>query len=98
MLHETCTKVWPAYLVTVTKLDHAKERIKHIMEKEIPAVVPHVELKPLEHEPTTTTVYPKPTTKAYTETKSIAYTDTRRKKRFIADSISLVFRDSQLLI
>ena len=41
VLHETCTKVWPAYLATITKLDHAKERIKHIMEKEIPAVVPN---------------------------------------------------------
>ena len=46
VLHETCTKVWPAYLATITKLDHAKERIKHIMEKEIPAVVPNFELKP----------------------------------------------------
>ena len=24
VLHETCTKVWPAYLATITKLDHAK--------------------------------------------------------------------------
>ena len=45
VLHETCTKVWPAYLATVTKLDHARERISHIMEKEIPAVVPNFKLK-----------------------------------------------------
>ena len=44
VLHETCTKVWPAYLATITKLDHAKERIKKIMEKEIPAVLPKFEL------------------------------------------------------
>ena len=84
VLHETCTKVWPAYLATITKLDHARERIKHIMEKEIPAVVPNFELKPIEPEPTTTTAYPEPRTKAYIETKSIAYPDTRRKKRFIS--------------
>ena len=48
ILHETCTKVWPAYLATVTKLDHARERIAHIMEKEIPAVIPNFKLKPLE--------------------------------------------------
>ena len=89
MLHETCTKVWPAYLATVTKLDHARERIQHIIEKEIPAVVPNFKLKPLDPEPTTTTANPEPRTKAYIETKSIAYPDTRRKKRFIADLISL---------
>ena len=80
VLHETCTKVWPAYLATITKLDHAKERIKHIMEKEIPAVVPNFELKP---EPTTTTAYPESASEAYIETRS------KRKKRFIADLISL---------
>ena len=47
ILHETCLKVWPAYLATVTKLDHARERITHMMEKEIPAVVPNYKLKPL---------------------------------------------------
>ena len=75
MLHETCsTEVWPAYLATITKLDHAKERIKHIMEKEIPAVVPNFELKPIEPEPATvTTAYPK----------------AKRAKRFITDLISL---------
>ena len=31
ILHETCTNVWPAYLATVTKFDHARERIAHIM-------------------------------------------------------------------
>ena len=45
ILHETCTKVWPAYLATITKLEHARERINYIMEKEIPAVVPNFELK-----------------------------------------------------
>ena len=59
------------------------------MEKEIPAVVPNFELKPLDPEPTTTTAYPESRTKAYTETKSITYPDTRRRKRFIADLISL---------
>ena len=82
VLHETCTKVWPAYLATITKLDHAKERIKHIMEKEIPAVVPNFELKPLKLEPSTT-AYPETGTEAYIETRS------KRKKRFIADLISL---------
>ena len=89
VLHETCTKVWPAYLATITKLDHARERIKHIMEKEIPAVVPNFELKPLESELATTTANPEPRTKAYIETKSLSYPDTRRRKRFIADLISL---------
>ena len=63
VLHETCTKVWPAYLATITKLDHARERIKHIVEKEIPAVVPYFELKPLEPEPATTTTCPEAGTK-----------------------------------
>ena len=31
ILHETCVKAWPAYLATVTKLDHARERITHII-------------------------------------------------------------------
>ena len=89
MLHKTYTKVWPAYLATVTKPDHARERIQHIMEKEIPAVVPNFELKPLEPEPATTTAYPEQRKKAYIETKSIAYPDTKRKRRFIADLISI---------
>ena len=37
ILHETCLKVWPAYLATVTKLDHARGRITHIMEKRNPS-------------------------------------------------------------
>ena len=82
MIHETYTNIWPAYLATITKLDHAKERIKHIMEKEIPAVVPNFELKPLKLEPTTT-AYPETGTEASIETRS------KRKKRFIADLISL---------
>ena len=45
-------KFEPAYLATISKLEHSKERIKHIMEKEIPAVVPNFELK--QHEATTT--------------------------------------------
>ena len=32
VLHETCTKVWSACLATITKLDHARERIKDKME------------------------------------------------------------------
>ena len=55
MLYETCTQVWPAYLATINKLEHSKQRIKYIMEKEIPAVVPNSKLR--QHEPTTTT-YP----------------------------------------
>ena len=86
ILHETSTKVWPAYLATVTKLDHARERIAHIMEKVIPAVVPNFKLKPLEPEPTSTTTYPTTTEK---HSQTIAYPDTRRKKRFIVDLISL---------
>ena len=31
--HETYLRVWPASLATVTKLDHARERIAYIMEK-----------------------------------------------------------------
>ena len=89
VLHETGIKVWPAYLATITKLDHARERIQHIMEKEIPAVIPNFELKPLNPEPTTTIAYPEPRTKSYTETKSLSYPGTKRRKRFIADLISL---------
>ena len=88
VLHETCTKIWPAYLATITKLDHARDRIKHIMEKEIPAVLPNFKLKPLEPEPTVT-AYPETGTKASIETRTIDYAITKRKKRFIADLISL---------
>ena len=86
ILHETCLKIWPAYLATVTKLDHARERITHIMEKEIPAVVPNYKLKPIQPEPTATTAYPTTTKK---HIQAIAFPDTRRKKRLIADHISL---------
>ena len=72
-MYETCTKVWPAHLATITKLDHSKERIQHIMEKESCAVVSDFELKTIEPEPTTTT----------------ADTKARRVKRFITDLISL---------
>ena len=56
------------------------------MEKEIPAVVPNFKLKPLKPEPTSTIAYPTTTEK---HTQTIAFPDTRRKKRFIADLISL---------
>ena len=55
------------------------------MEKEIPAVVPNYKLKPLEPEPATTT-YPT-TTERYFET--VMMPELKRKKRFIADLISL---------
>ena len=55
VLYETCTQVWPAYLATINKLEHSKERIKLIMEKEIPAVVPNFRLRQPEF---TTTLYP----------------------------------------
>ena len=80
VLYETCTQVWPAYLATISKLEYSKERIKHIMEKEIPALVPNFELK--QYEPTTTT---------YPEMESESYVGIGpRKKRFITDLISLV--------
>ena len=82
-MYETFNKAWPAYLATITKLDHAKDRIKHIMKKEISAVVPNFELKPIEPEPTTTT------TATTAKTKRILYPETKRAKRFIADLISL---------
>ena len=37
LLFETCQKIWPAYIGTIAKLDNSQERIKHIMEKEIPS-------------------------------------------------------------
>ena len=42
----------PAYMGTIAKLDESQERIRHIMEKEIPAVVPDFKLRPA---PTETT-------------------------------------------
>ena len=56
------------------------------MEKEIPAVVPNFKLKPLEPEPTSTTAYPTTTEK---HSQTIAFPDARRKRRLIADLISL---------
>ena len=79
MLHETCTQVWPAYLATISKFEHSKERIKPIMEKEIPAVVPNFRLR--QHE-LTTTVYPGIESESYVGIRS-------RKKRFITDLIRL---------
>ena len=79
VLYETFTQVWPAYLATISKLDHSKERIKLIMEKEIPAVVPNFRLK--QHE-LTTTAYPYIESESYVRTVS-------RKKRFRTDLISL---------
>ena len=46
LLFETCQKIWPAYIGTISKLENSQERIKHIMEKEIPAVVPDFKLRP----------------------------------------------------
>ena len=79
VLYETCTQVWQAYLDTINKLEHSKERIKHIIEKEIAAVVPNFRLR--QHELTT---------KAYPGIESESYVGIRsRKKRFITDLISL---------
>ena len=52
LLLETCQKIWQAYIGTIAKLDDSQERIRHIMEKEIPAVVPDFKLRPA---PTETT-------------------------------------------
>ena len=71
---------WSAYLATINKLKHSKERIKHIMEKEISAVVPNFELK--QHE-LTTTAYPE------MESESDIGTRSQRNKKFITDLISL---------
>ena len=79
VLYETCTQVWPAYLATIKKLEHSRERIKHIMEIEIPAVVPNFKLR---QQQLTTTVYPNIAHESYVGKRS-------RKKRFIADLISL---------
>ena len=43
MVHETCAKVWPGLLsYNYQTWSFARERIKHIMEKEIAAVVPEL--------------------------------------------------------
>ena len=78
VLYETCAQVWPAYLATINKLEHSKERIKRIMEKEIPAVVPNFRLRQPDF---TTTPYPDIESESYVGIRS-------RKKRFIADLIS----------
>ena len=52
LLFETCQKIWPAYIGTIAKLDNSQERIKHIMEKEISAVVPDFKLRPASTEAT----------------------------------------------
>ena len=78
-LYETCAQVWPAYLATISKLEHSKERIKLIMEKEIPAVVPNFRLRQNE---ITTTANPAFESESYVGIRS-------RKKRFITDLISL---------
>ena len=59
LLFETYQKIWPAYIGTISKLDNSQERIKHIMEKEIPAVVPDFKLRP----PPTKTTKCQPNTK-----------------------------------
>ena len=58
ILCETCPKVWPAYLATITKRSF-KRKNQPYNGKRIPAVVPNFKLKPIESEPTTTTACPK---------------------------------------
>ena len=65
ILYDACSKVWPAYLATITKFDQAKDKINHIMEKEIPAVIPNFELKQMESDSITTTAYPIRRTKRF---------------------------------
>ena len=84
MLYETCIRVWLAYLATINKLEHSKERINHIMEKEIPAVVPNFKLKQLE---STTVVYPEMESESYVGIRS------QKKKRLITDLSSLGIQD-----
>ena len=79
VLYQTCTLVWPAYLDTIKKLEQSRERIKHIMEVEIPAVVPNFSLNQYQ---TTTSAYPNIEFGSYVEKRS-------RKKRIITDLISL---------
>ena len=79
VLYQTCTQVWPAYLATIKELEHSRERIKHIMEVEIPAVVPNFRLRQYQ---STTSAYPNIESESYVGKRS-------RKKRFITDLISL---------
>ena len=67
VLYETCTQVWPAYLATIRKLEHSRERIKHIMEIEIPAVVPNFRLRQYQ---STTAVYPNIESESYVGKRS----------------------------
>ena len=80
VLYQTCKNVWPAYLATIKKLEQSRERIKQIMEFEIPAVVPNFKLD--DDYQTTTSVYSNIEYGSYIEKKT-------RKKRFITDLISL---------
>ena len=52
LFFETCQKIWPAYISTIAKLDNSQERIKHIIEEEISAVVPDFKLRPAPTEAT----------------------------------------------
>ena len=79
VLYETCTQVWPAYLATIKKLEHSRERIQHIMEVEISAVVPNFRLRQYQ---STKPTYPNIESESYIGKRS-------RKKRFITDLISL---------
>ena len=79
VLYETCTQIWTAYLATIRKLEHSRERIKHITEVEIPAVVPNFRLRQYQ---TTTSTYPNIESETYVGKRS-------RKKRFITDLINL---------
>ena len=77
LLFETCQKIWPAYIGTIAKLDDSQERIRHIMEKEIPAVVPDFKLRPA----------PTETTNGQPNTKRVK----RFMKQYIIVSSSNVF-------
>ena len=79
VLYQTCTQIWPAYLATIKKLEQSRERIKHIMEVEIPAVVPNFRLRQYQ---STTSAYPNIESESYVGKRS-------RKKRFITDLINL---------
>ena len=79
VLYQTCKQEWLAYLANIKKLEQSRERIKHIMEFEIPAVVPNFRLRQYQ---TTTLVYPNIEFESYVKKRS-------RKKRFITDLINL---------
>ena len=75
ILYDTCIRIWPAYLATIGKLDHAKNKINHIMEKVIPAVLPNFELNQKQ--------------KIQSESSVDTGHTVKRTKRFVADLISL---------